>query len=262
MDARVDDSLKDPLYQQIFDVLRAEILAGTYDHDRELPSDKQLEERFGVSRITIRRAIEELARGGLVDRAKGRATRVTERPMPIFVDVDDELNNMLAVISNLKIKVINFRWIPADTFVAARLRIETGEKLLWITRIRSGDNGPVMHSSLYLPRWAGEGFTREDLAQNPIVELLRRRGVELVSAEQTLSAAACPDGIAARLNLEPGAPIFFIRRVIHDNHGRPAMFTDVSFRWDCFTYHMSLEPRSPKRFASMLLQQTTDLQPS
>jgi GntR family transcriptional regulator len=260
MDISLEERTKDPLYQQIFDVLRDEILAGTYDHDRALPSEKQLEERFRVSRITIRRAIDELARGGLVDRAKGRATRVTERPAAIFADVDDELANMLAVISNLKIKVINFRWIPADAFVAERLRMETGEKLLWITRLRSGDSGPVMHSSLHLPRWAGEGFTREDLAQGQIVTLLRQRGVDLASAEQTLSAAPCPDGIAARLNLEPGAPIFFIRRVIYDSQGRPAMFTDVSFRWDCFTYHMNLEPRSPNRFGGMLFQQGESLE--
>jgi GntR family transcriptional regulator len=254
MDLSLEAPAKDPLYQQIFDVLRDEILAGTYDHDRALPSDKQLEERFRVSRITIRRALDELARGGLVDRAKGRATRVTERAAPIFADVDDELANMLAMISNLKIKVINFRWIPADAFIAERLRLETGEKLLWITRLRSGDGGPVMHSSLHLPRWAGEGFTREELAQGQIVNLLRQRGVELARAEQAMSAAPCPDGIAARLNLEPGAPIFFILRVIYDAQGRPAMFTDVSFRWDCFTYNMTLEPTRPNFSGQMTLR--------
>jgi GntR family transcriptional regulator len=233
---------RDPLYHRIFETLRQEILAGAYDAEAALPSDKQLEDRFGVSRITIRRALDELARLGLVSRAKGKATRVADRRAPIFADVDDELGNMLAAISNLRTKVINFRWRRADSMLAERLHVPEREKLLWITRLRSRPAGPVMFSSLYLPLWAAAGLSREDLAMHPIVELLRARGVVLTSGEQTMRASACGSELARHLGLAAGEPIFFIRRLIRDAQHRPVMFNDVSFRADCFVYNMVLEP--------------------
>lgn len=233
---------RDPLYHRIFSQLRDEILAGVYDAEAALPSDKQLEDRFGVSRITIRRALDELARLGLVNRAKGKATGVPDRRLPIFADVDDELGNMLAAISNLRTKVISFRWRQADAFLADKLHVPEREKLLRIARLRSRPSGPVMFSWLYLPRWAAEGLTREDMAAHAIVDLLRERGVVLTSGEQTMRALPCEPELAQHLGLSPGDPIFFIRRLIRDAHHRPVMFNDVAFRWDCFVYNMILEP--------------------
>jgi GntR family transcriptional regulator len=238
----VNLATRDPLYHRIFQTLQEEILAGAYDAEAALPSDKQLEARFGVSRITIRRALDELARLGLVSRAKGKATSVPDRRAPIFADVDDELGNMLAAISNLRTKVINFRWRRADAVLADKLHVPEREKLLWIARLRSRPSGPVMFSSLYLPLWAAEGLTREDLAAHAIVDLLRERGVVLTSGEQTMRALACAPDLARHLGLLAGEPIFFIRRLIRDAQHRPVMFNDVSFRSDCFAYNMILEP--------------------
>jgi GntR family transcriptional regulator len=233
---------RDPLYHRIFKQLQDEILAGAYDAEAALPSDKQLEDRFGVSRITIRRALDELARLGLVSRAKGKATGIADRRQPIFADVDDELGNMLAAISNLRTKVIRFRWLKADAFLADKLHVPEREKVLGIARLRSRPTGPVMFSSLYLPHWAAEGLTRDDMADHAIVDLLRERGVVLTSGEQTMRALPCEPELARHLGLEAGDPIFFIRRLIRDAHHRPVMFNDVSFRWDCFVYNMILEP--------------------
>ncbi len=242
MDQIVADTGESPLYQRVFDTLREEILNGAYDTERVLPSEKQLEERFGVSRITIRRAVEELARAGLAERAKGRATRIAERRQPILADVDDELANMLAAVSDLETVVHHFRWLPADRKLAETLHVPRGEKVLWIVRSRARKGQPVMHSVLYLPFWVGEGLKRGDLAGGAIVELVRQRGIRLASGEQAMSAAPCPAEVAPRLALEPGAPVFFIRRLIRDAQGRPVLFNDVYFRWDSFAYSMTLEP--------------------
>ncbi len=231
-----------PLYQQVFSTLRDEILAGSYDAEHVLPSERQLEERFGVSRITIRRAVEELERAGLAERAKGRVTRIIERRPPIFADLDDELANMLAAVSDLETSVHHFRWVPADKFLAATLQVPYGEKVLWIVRTRNRDGRPVMHSVLHLPRWVGEGLKRAELEAVAIVELVRRRGIRLASGEQTMRAAPCPENLASRLDLQTGEPVFLIRRLIRNDAGRPVMFNDASFRWDCFAYSLVLEP--------------------
>lgn len=231
-----------PLYQQLFQQLRDEIIIGSYDAEQVLPSEKQLEDRFGVSRITVRRAVEELERAGLVERARGRATRIADRRTPIFADVDDELANMLATISDLETRLHHFRWTLPEKEVAARLETGRGEKVLWIVRSRARAGQPVMHSTLYLPAWVGEGFQRRDLAGGAIVDLVRRRGIRLASGEQTMSARPAPAEIAGRLEVEVGAPVFFLRRLIRDTEDRPVLFNDVMFRWDMFTYSIALAP--------------------
>ena len=245
-----------PLYQQLFSTLRDEIAAGLYDLDGVLPSEKQLEERFGVSRITVRRAVEELERAGLAERAKGKATRLTERHPPMLADVDDELANMLAAISDLETSLHHFRWLRAEREISAALAVPEDEKLLWIVRTRSREGRPVMHSVLWLPHWVGEGLSRADLTSGPIVDLVRARGIRLTGGEQRMRAAPCPKDIAPHLSLEAGDPIFFIRRLLRAEDGRPVMFNDASFRWDSFAYNMTLKPagRSPdQHFGSLQL---------
>jgi GntR family transcriptional regulator len=246
MDYAPSEAGGSPLYQQVFSTLREEILNGLFDSEQVLPSEKQLEERFGVSRITIRRAVEELERAGLAERARGRATRITERRPPIFADVDDELANMLAAVSDLETTLQHFRWVPADKFLAATLQVPRGEKVLWIVRTRARDGRPVMHSVLHLPHWVGEGLKRGELEAGAIVELVRRRGIRLASGEQTMRAIPCPEDLAPRLDLRTGEPVFFVRRLIRNEEGRPVMFNDASFRWDCFAYSMVLEPTRPR----------------
>lgn len=246
MDQIVPDTDEGPLYQRVFNTLREEILSGLYDAESVLPSEKQLEERFGVSRITIRRAVQELEGAGLAERAKGRVTRLPERRAPILADVDDELANMLAAVSDLETSVHHFRWLAANKELADTLQIPRGEKILWIVRSRARKGQPVMHSVLYLPLWAGQGLSRDDLVSKPIVELVRQRGIRLASGEQTMSAAPCPEDVAPRLGLAPGDPVFFIRRLIRDANDRPVLFNDVCFRWDSFVYSMALEPGRPR----------------
>lgn len=234
--------LEGPLYFQLFNTLKEEILAGQYDSSGVLPSEKQLEERFGVSRITVRRAVEELERAGFAERAKGRATRLTERHPPMLADVDDELANMLAAISDLETCLHHFRWLTAGRNICAALDVALSEKILWIVRTRSRQNQPVMHSVLWLPEWVGKGLTRGDLAAGTIVGLVRARGIKLTSGEQSMRAQPCSKDVAARLGIKEGEPVFFIRRLIRAADGRPVMFNDVTFRWDAFTYDMALEP--------------------
>lgn len=241
-DGRTTDPDEAPLYHRLFAQLRGEILAGSYDGARVLPSEKQLEERFNVSRITVRRAVEELERAGLVERARGRATRLADRRSPIFADVDDELANMLATVSELETRLHHFRWISPDKELAARLETGRGEKVLWIVRSRARAGQVVMHSTLYLPSRIGEGFQRQDLAGGAIVDLLRRRGIHLASGEQTMSARPAPQDVSERMDIPTGAPVFFLRRLIRDDEGLPVLFNDVMFRWDAFTYSMVLAP--------------------
>ncbi len=231
-----------PLYRKVFISLRDEMLSGRYDATGVLPSEIQLERRFHVSRITVRRALDDLERAGLVERSKGRSTRVLRRDPDAIVDVAYELDGQLARGLDMRPRVLEFEWLKPSTELADLLEVGDSEDVLWITRIRSRRSKPVLHSAVYLPAFIGRRIERQALNHAQLLDVLRQSGHVIGSAEQTLSAAPCSPALSTHLDLAPGAPLFCIRRLIRDNRGSPLVLLQNSFRWDCFSYRVSLRP--------------------
>jgi GntR family transcriptional regulator len=233
-----------PLYEKVIGELRGEILARRYDQAGVLPSESALIERFAVSRITVRRALDELARAGLVERSRGRITRVVARVPPTVIDLTQEMEGTLARSRDLKIRVLGFKWMKPAAEVAETLGVARSDKVLWVTRIRSRADQPIVHTSVYLPAELGKLVTEDELNQAPLVELLRAQGKVVASADQVLSAAPCPPDFAPHLGLKTGEPVFIMRRVSSDSQGRAMFILQSTFRWDCIGYRMSLRPDS------------------
>lgn len=232
----------DPLYLKVFLSVRNEILAGQYDLPGKLPTEKALEERFNVSRITVRRALDELRLAGLIERSKGRSARLMDRRPPIVADIDAELSNLLSVVHELQTRVLGFEWISATPDLAEKLAVAKGDRVLWITRLRSRLRKPVLFSSVYLPEHIGQNITRTTLGSRPVVEIMRDHGHIAASAEQIMSAVPCSMELTKLLGLSLGDPVFLLNRTLRDNTGRPMLINEGSFRWDSFSYRLSLEP--------------------
>ncbi len=230
-----------PLYQIIFQRLRDEILSGRYDEEGALPSELSLETRFRVSRITIRRACDELDRAALVERSKGRAAQILPRLSPVVIDVQKELEMHRAEGLDMRPKVLHFAWIIPDAILAETLAVPTTEKVLWVIRLRSRNGAPVQHSSVHIPLRYGTGISEELLGSMQLIDLWRMRGHVVASAEQILSAAPASEAIAPALDMEPGDPIFCFRRLMRNVDGSPMGLLYSSFPWDRFTYRMSLK---------------------
>lgn len=231
-----------PLYRVLFESLRNEILRGQYAASGALPSESQVEERFGVSRITVRRAIEELERAGLVERSKGRSTRVLSPSPDAIVDVTQELARQMARGIDMQPRVLEFEWVKPTPELAQFLEVPIEEDVLWVTRVRSRRSKPVLHTAAYLPARVGRGIARRTLNREQLLNVLRNNGHVIGSADETFSAAPCSPELSKVLDLAPGAPLFFIRRLIRDVQDRPLVLLCNSFRWDCFSYRILLQP--------------------
>lgn len=230
-----------PLYQIIFQSLRDDILSGRYDAEGSLPSELSLEERYKVSRITIRRACDELERAALIERSKGRSARLLSRLSPVVMDVRQELEMHRAEGLDMRPKVLHFAWIIPDPILMETLAIPETEKVLWVTRLRSRHGAPVHHSSVHIPQRYGTGISEELLGRIQLLDLWKMLGHTVSSADQIMSAAPASPPMAELLDLEPGDPIFCFRRLMRDADGRPMGLLYSSFRWDRFTYSMSLK---------------------
>jgi GntR family transcriptional regulator len=235
-----------PLYHRLYVILRDRIAGGTYPGGSVLPSEFELTEAFSVSRITAKRALDELATEGLVKRVRGRGTTVTDRAAslldarPITASIDGLRENLTAIGRETSVEVLEFGYVTAPDFVRAQLELEPGARAQRAVRVRGLDGEPLSQSTTYVPERIGRAYAAKDLALTPIIELIERAGVVVGAAEQSISATLADSLVASRLKVGVGAPLLMMKRCVKDTSGKPAQYIEILYRPDRFEYRMSL----------------------
>ncbi len=239
----IDQRLPTPLYHQIYLILRGQIEDGTLADGTWLQGEEQLARQYGVSRITARRALAELAAEGLVSRGRGRGTRVVRphAPAPVHGGVDRLLANLVAMGSKTSVRLLAFGYEPAPPHVAAALDIEPGDIVQHSIRVRSNGDGPFSHLTTFVPEHIGRRYARRDLARTPLLALLERAGVVVGSAEQTISATLADARTAPMLDTIVGSPLLRISRVVRDQGGTAVEFIVGLYRPDRYQFPMLLD---------------------
>jgi GntR family transcriptional regulator len=239
----VDKTLPAPLYHQVYTALRDRIFDGTYHPGGRLPSETELIDLFGVSRITVRRALDELSTRGLVLREQGRYTQVAPyRPgASLRASVEGLIENNLRMAEQTTVEVVEFDYVPADKEVGEALQISQGDIVQWAIRVRSLETVPFSYIVTYLPEQIARTFRRQDLSSTPFLVLLERCGVSVVRAEQTITAVSADRVVAKALQVEPGTALLQVLRKVYDAEDRPVQFLSVQYRPDMYRYDMSLE---------------------
>lgn len=232
-----------PLYVQVYTALRDAIYRGELADGATLPSESELVRSMGVSRITVRRAIDELAARGLVVRAQGRSTRVRQNigSEPITANVEGLLENNLAMGFRTRAEVVEFAYVPAPADVALALDLPRGSEVQMNVRVRKLESQPFSHLTTFLPPEIGKHISREELGEQPVLALLERLGIQVTHADQTISAEAAPPGVAALLQVEVGTALLKMERRVLGDSGRPVEFIRVLYRPDLYRYQMKLQ---------------------
>ncbi len=239
---RPDPNNRVPLYHQIFLILRNRIYGGTLAPGDIVPGEQELCAEFGVSRITAKRALNEMADAGLVVRERGRGTRVVSRPPPPAVtsSIEGWLENISLMGLTTEARVLEFAYVPASEDIAAALGTEQGTQVQRAVRVRMLDGEPMSYLVTYVPSDIGLSFGREDLNAKPLLHLLEMAGVKVASARQTISATIAEADVANALSIHPGAPLIEVRRIVSDTSGRPVEYIRVLYRPDLYRFEMSM----------------------
>lgn len=228
-----------PLYRKVVDGLRSDMRLGIRPVGSALPSEKELGEVFGVSRITVRRAMDELAQDGLIDRGAGRAARVTAPRLVHAIAAFEDPFGSLRLVRDTSIKLLAFEWQEAAGSVAQALQLDEGDHLLRIQRLRCRGEVPIFHTVAYLPASIGALVKRKAVEGCALHEVLAAAGCVPTSADRQMSAAPCPRSIAKALALAPGAPTFRVERISRDAEGRPLHLLIGHWRWDRFSMRLA-----------------------
>ena len=241
-DASVNASSRSPLYHQIYLVLRDGILAGTYKADDLLPSEFELAATYGVSRITAKRALSELAATGMVKRYRGRGTVVTYKPEnpPLRASVTNWLHAVASMGRATAVKVLEFSFGTANDEEALALQVPPGTPVQRSLRVRSHAVGPFSLLATVVPGDLGESYDAAQLETTPLLELLQKAGITPSHAAQTIGAALANQAAASHLDTEVGAPLLRLQRIVYDKTDRPVEYLTALYRPDRYQLEMVL----------------------
>jgi GntR family transcriptional regulator len=238
----IDRRLITPLYHQIYVVLRDKIYDGTYADGDRLPSEHELSAMYEVSRITAKRALDELAAAGFVVRERGRGTRVSfAAPAPaVRSSVEGLIENLLAMGLKTKVELLDFAYVDPSAEVTRALRCDPGAKVQRAVRVRRLEGAPFSYLTTFVPEDVGRSYSRRELRATPMLALLERSGVVISSAEQTISATLADPKVAPLLEVEVGSPLLRISRIVSDQQNRPVEYITGLYRPDRYQYSMTL----------------------
>lgn len=234
-----------PLYSQLKELLRSRILDGTYPAHSQMPSESELGTIYQVSRITVRQALSDLHKEGLIFKIHGKGTFVAK---PKAFQNVSKLQGLSEAMSQLGYEVLNqllsFKFVKADAQVANRLQVPEGTKVREIKRIRLINREPVSLEITYVPQLIGEQLEKADLITRDIFLILENDcGVALGHADLTIDAVSANGELTQALNVEEGAPIMRIERLTHNAEGAPIDFENLYYRGDAFQYCLRIDRR-------------------
>ncbi len=228
------------LYQQVQAAISDMIEAHRLRPGEALPSEKELELTYGVSRITVRRALEELERNGRVIRSKGKSARVAQ-PIQAHARtrLDDDFVTMLDLTRGTVPAILRFEWLLPDNELKEALELTTHEPVLRVDRVRKNNGRPTLHTVSHVPAFIGAKLDKDELSKTTMIELLAKSGIIPVHVEQFMSAVPCSEEIAQHLQIAENSPVFQIERIVRDDSDRVIQSLTISFRGDSFVYNLS-----------------------
>ncbi|MCY1164992.1 HTH-type transcriptional repressor DasR [compost metagenome] len=234
-----------PKYHRIYLVLREQLGEGRFVDG--LPGELALMAQFGVARVTIRRALEQLAAEGLISREPGRGTRPLDPASSNTPETSGRRAQLTGLLENLvsmglktSVKVLEVRGISASESVASALQVAIGSEVQKAVRVRSTREGAFSHITTYVPQSLASSFGRRELSRKPILLLLEESGVKVGRAYQTISARLADAVVAQHLDVSVGTALLAVRRLIHDENDRPVQWLHGLYRPDRYEYQMEL----------------------
>jgi len=235
-----------PLYTQVKENLRERILDGSYPAHAKLPAESELSTIFGVSRITVRQALSDLQKEGLIFKIPGKGTFVAK---PKAFQQLTQLEGFGEAMSRMGYEIYNqvtsHKLIAAPPQVAQQLQLAPGSEVTEIKRIRHLNREPVSLELTYLPPAIGERLRKEDLATRDIFLILENDyGIALGSANLQIDATLADDTLAHALRIEQGTALLRIERLTHAADGTPLDFEYLYFRGDAFQYRLQIARRT------------------
>ncbi|MBS1254528.1 MAG: HTH-type transcriptional repressor YvoA [Deltaproteobacteria bacterium] len=248
MDIIVNPNVATPLYQQIKEYCQSNIQSGNFPVDSRLPSERQLAEKFEVSRMTVTKAFKELEREGWVYARSGKGTFVA--PQTIIDQTLDTLSSFSEDMAEQNLTVtskILYQGVePAGELFARKLWIDPGSLIFVLERVRMADEEVISLERAHIPyALCPEIEKKFDFSQESLYSVLREKyTLQLVIAQQTVEARKPTIEEMRKLAIEQADPVLSFERTTLNAKSQPVEFARSVYLGDRYKLRVQLKPTS------------------
>jgi GntR family transcriptional regulator len=231
-----------PRYYQVYVSMRTWVRDGTYRPGEQIPTEPALCAMFGVSRITVRKAVDELVREGWLVRHQGRGTFVelSSARGPASVDLSEAISQVADLGAVTRVRDVYVAEVAPDEETRAALALGPDERVQRATHVRLLRGVPLGFITTFVPLDVAARVKPHDAGGQPLFELLERSGIRVGEAEQWIAATLANVDVARSLAIDVGAPLLRLTRVVFDAGGRPVERVVALYRADAYHYRMHL----------------------
>lgn len=226
-----------PLYQQLMLRLKNDVAAGVYPAGGRIPSEQVLCDTYGVSRVTVRKAMLDLVQEGLLVRRQGKGTFVAEEKLRKDLSMITSFTDACEARGHrASARLVSIQWEEAAAEDMEKLGVPEGGRVLEICRLRLSDGDPVM---LEVNRYPEKyGFLQETPAEGSQYESLRARGEIPSSAIHEISLGHATPLASKQLHTEAGDALLLLDELVFNQHGEPLHTSRQWIRGDKFTFRI------------------------
>lgn len=231
---------KQPLYDQLVDIL-TEKIEKEYRPGDLLPSERELSERYGLSRTTVRLALQELEKLGMVVRQHGRGTFVADRSTQVanLSQTYSFTEHMRSLGREPETTILEFSELDADKNLAEHMGTRLGDRLFKLKRLRAADGIPMMVEVTYLPVRKFLTLTRRQLDSMPLYDVMEKLYHEKIRvAEEEFFASVARPADAHLLDIPENAPVLDLVRTTYNMSNEIIEYTLSVARADQFKYRV------------------------
>jgi GntR family transcriptional regulator len=238
----VDTESDIPLHHQVKESLREAIADRALEAEDMLPSERELSKLYGVSRQTVRQAVQELVQEGLLRRVTGIGTFVANpKVVQIFPTVLGFSARMRQEGHATMNRVLRQQREPASPSVARRLQVPEGAPVMRLARLRIVDNEPLMIETSFLSLQRFPDLLNDDFAVRSLYDLISARyGVTVAELDQTLEPVLMTEYEASLLDSSAGSPAMLLEVIAFDGNDRPFEFSKAIVRGDKCQYYFRM----------------------
>lgn len=232
-----------PLYHQLEQDIAARIGDGEFAAGQMLPTEEQFCRQYGVSRITVRKALDTLMAQGLIVRRRGVGSFVAERRVGVHaIHLSGSLDEFLTSAYQLTPKVISLGVQCAPAEVADHFGLSPRGHVLRLELISFGEDGPLAHALFYFRQEVDAVLTVEDLShREPVIRTLERKlGIRIARATQVIDPAAASRDTAKYLGLKVGTPVLRTSRCYFTADGELVEIAQLLHHPDRYRYEVDL----------------------
>jgi GntR family transcriptional regulator len=231
-----------PIYYQLIQYIKAQIEKGLWKENDIVPSERELCEKFQISRMTVRQALESLVNEGVLYRKRGIGTFIAKPKVDQgLTRLTNFTTDMLSRGMEPGSKTLETNILNASEEIAQKLGIKQGEKVIELCRLRLANGEPMAMERAFLVYDMAYMVLQESMENKSLYAILREKcNLNIVSAKETIEIAYSNQEVSHILGIKQASPIFLIKRVACLDNQHPIEYVESFYRADRYKFSVEL----------------------